>query len=199
MKKMVVFALACLAVSSRAMACSTDDLQSCKTCPEIAAAVQGKDPNAGDYYRGAFWNPLFAAYVHNCQPLARTLLAAGANPSFGGQQSSMALTIANRWPHDNEAVNKQWAAMLAKSGASVDVKLPYTDTTARAIVAGGDASIDYPVIWKSFLVAQPASTGVDPQIVQYCRSVSKAIGGSYSVEEECRKQESAARSRMSSQ
>lgn len=189
-------ALGCLSVAPQAMACSTEDLQSCKTCPEIAAAVRGKDPNAGDYYRGAFWNPLFAAYVRNCQSLGQTLLAAGANPSFGGQQSSMILTVSNRLPHNSETVNKQWASMLVNSGASVDVKLPYTDTTAREIVAGGEASVDYPVIWKGFLSAHPVAAGVDPQIVKYCRSVSEAAGGSYRIEETCRKQEASARSRM---
>lgn len=189
-------ALCCLAIGSQASACTTDNLQACKACPEIAAAAKGQDPNAGDYYRGAFWNLLFAAYVHNCQPLGQALLAAGANPSFGGQQSSMVLTVSNRWPHDSETVNKQWAAMLAKAGASVDVKLPYTETTAREIVTGGDASVDYPVIWKSFLAVQPASAGVDPQIIKYCRSVSEAAGGSYRIEETCRKQEAGARSRM---
>lgn len=187
-------ALGFLSVSAPALTCSTDALQSCKTCPEIAAAVRGKDPNAGDYYRGALWNPLFAAYVHNCQPLGRTLLEAGANPSFGGEQSSMILTVSNRWPHNNETVNKQWAAMLAKSGASVDARLPYTETTARAIVAGGNASVDYPAIWKGLLAPD-----VDPQIVKYCRSVSEAAGGSYRIEETCRKQESAAKSRMNAE
>jgi hypothetical protein len=76
------------------------------------------------------------------------------------------------------------------------VKLPYTDTTAREIVAGGEASVDYPVIWKGFLSAHPVAAGVDPQIVKYCRSVSEAAGGSYRIEETCRKQEASARSRM---
>lgn len=187
-------ALGFLSVSATALACSADELQSCKTCPEIAAAVQGKDPNAGDYYRGALWNPLFAAYVRNCQSLGRALLAAGANPSFGGQQSSMILTVSNRWPHNNETVNRQWAAMLAKSGANVDASLPFTETTARAIVAGGDVSVDYPAIWKGLL-----APGIDPQIVKYCRSVSEAAGGSYRIEEICRKQESAAKSRVNAE
>ncbi|WP_144022191.1 hypothetical protein [Caballeronia sordidicola] len=169
-----------------------DDLQACQSCPDVAAATKSQDPNGGEYYRGALWNPLFAAYIHNCQPLARQLLSAGANPSIGGQQASMVLSVANRWPHDKIEINQQWAKLLASNSASVDAMLPYTDSTARNLVATGESTVDYPYIWQGFLT-RPAG---DMRIARFCRSLANEAGGSYQVEEDCRKRESAARARI---
>ncbi len=107
--------------------CSALDFQACKSCGQLEAAVDYKQPSAGDYYRGAEWNGIFAAYVLNCPVIAAKLIKAGANPSSGGSSGSMILTVASKWPHDNKKINEAWAALLFTAGANMGTKLAWRD------------------------------------------------------------------------
>ncbi len=107
--------------------CSTSDFQSCKSCEQLEAAVDLKQPTAGDYYRGAEWNGLFSAYVLNCPIIAARLIRAGANPSSGGSSGSMILTVASKWPHNNKKINDVWAALLLAAGANMDSPLKWRE------------------------------------------------------------------------
>lgn len=51
------------AVDSRV--CYEGDLQACRSCDALAKVVTKSQPNDGEYYRGARWNGLYTAYVHN--------------------------------------------------------------------------------------------------------------------------------------
>lgn len=107
--------------------CSTSNFQACKNCGQLEAAVDYRQPSAGDYYRGAEWNGLFAAYVLNCPVIAAKLIKAGANPSSGGSSGSMILTVASKWPHNNKKINDAWAALLYTAGANMNTKLAWRD------------------------------------------------------------------------
>lgn len=107
--------------------CSASDFQSCKSCTQLDSAIDLKNPDAGDYYRGAEWNGLYTAYILNCQKVATKLLKAGANPSSGGSSGSMILTVADKWPHKNKKINEAWASLLLASGANVNMPLNWRD------------------------------------------------------------------------
>lgn len=116
--------------------CSISDFQACKSCLELAAAVDYKRPGAGEYYRGMRWNGLFSAYVLNCPVIAAKLLKAGANPVDGGESGSMILSVVGKWPHDNQQINEHWVALIATAGAKLDDKLPFGNIapTTRAFM-----------------------------------------------------------------
>ena len=105
--------------------CSTSNFQSCKTCAQLEAAVDLKQPTLEDYYRGAEWNGLFSAYFLNCPIIALKLIKAGASHSSGGSSGSMILTVASKWPHDDKKINDTWAALLLAAGANMDVPLKW--------------------------------------------------------------------------
>ena len=107
--------------------CSISDFQSCKTCAQLEAAVDLKQPTAGDYYRGAEWNGLFSAYRLNCPIIAAKLIKAGASPSSGGSSGSMILTVASKWPHDDKKINDAWAALLLSAGANMNAPLKWRE------------------------------------------------------------------------
>lgn len=122
--------------SAQSRACSPSDFQSCKSCAQLEAAIDLKNPNAGDYYRGAEWNGLYAAYVLNCQVIAAKLIKVGANPSSGGTSGSMIMTVAGKWPHNNKKINKAWASLLLASGADIDSPLNWRDRkSTREVLA----------------------------------------------------------------
>jgi len=108
---------------AQARICTSSDFQACKSCAQLEAAVDLKQPNAGDYYRGAEWNGLYTAYVLNCPIIAAKLIKAGANPSSGGLFGSMIMTVADKWPHNNKRVNDAWAALLFVSGVGLNTPL----------------------------------------------------------------------------
>src|SRR3982074_428139 len=78
---------------AQAKFCSSSDFQACKSCKQLEAAVDLKQPNAGDYYSGEEWNGLYAAYFLNCPIIAAKLIKVGANPSSGGDFGSMIMTV----------------------------------------------------------------------------------------------------------
>jgi hypothetical protein len=55
-------------------ACRMDDLQSCKSCSSLKASISSEGLSDGEYYRGALWNPLYAAFVNNCISIGKQLL-----------------------------------------------------------------------------------------------------------------------------
>ncbi|MEW0490218.1 hypothetical protein AB0U78_11230, partial [Escherichia coli] len=71
MKKINLFGivLSIVAVNPTAassLQCNKDNFDACKTCEQLSKAIDLKEPNRGDYYRGALWNGLYASYVINC-------------------------------------------------------------------------------------------------------------------------------------
>src|SRR5260221_604652 len=117
--------------------CSKTDFQSCKSCIQLEAAIDLKNPDAGDYFRGAEWNGLFSAYFLNCPIVAAKLISAGANPSSGGSSGSMILTVASKWPHNNKKINAAWAALLLVGGANMNSPLNWQGKqSTKALLAG---------------------------------------------------------------
>ena len=104
-------------------------------CSELEAAVDYEVPSAGDYYRGADWNGLYASYVANCPLIAAKLIKAGADPSSGGLMGSMIMSVSAKWPHDDESINQTWAALLLAAGASIDIPLNRMDGTTKDLLA----------------------------------------------------------------
>lgn len=126
--------------------CSPIDFQSCKSCDQLASAVSLKEPDSGEYYRGAEWNGLYAAYVLNCPIVAAKLLEAGANPASGGTWGSLIMTVAGKWPHNSKQVNEAWAALLLSAGADMDTSLNWRDHKNTKEVLAEELSYrpDYP-------------------------------------------------------
>jgi hypothetical protein len=131
--------------------CSIDYLQGCKSCKQLARITSQSEPDNGDYYRGAQWNGLYTAYVHNCLGVAETLLKRGANPNWGGWQGSMVLSIVDKWPHENQNINQKWAGLFLRYGARAGKKIPDQNKTPEMMVKEGDFEPDYPELWKKFL------------------------------------------------
>lgn len=145
----VLFALAAATssepVRAQTRTCSASDFQSCSSCLQLEPAIDLKQPNAGEYYRGAEWNGLFAAYVLNCPLVAARLLRAGANPSSGGTSGSMIFTVSSKWPHNNKKTNEAWAALLFAAGASINQRLNWREgkSTADLLAIEQSFSPDY--------------------------------------------------------
>lgn len=141
-----------LFVSANVLAeCELWDLQRCTSCDELTKTVVLKQPDQGEYYRGAYWNGLYAAYILNCQTVGKKLLDNHANPNLGGSFGSLLVSLANAWPHKNHSINKQWADILIKYSVDVDWKNPFTGMSARSIVEQEMISVDYPDIWNSMI------------------------------------------------
>lgn len=132
--------------------CSAEDFQACRSCAQLNAAVDLKSPMAGNYYRGAEWNGLFAAYVLNCPMVGALLIRAGADPAIGGTNGSMILTVAGKWPHNNRQINEAWAAMLLAAGASMVTPLPSQSgkSTSQMLLDDSWAKPDYSDLLTAF-------------------------------------------------
>lgn len=132
--------------------CSAEDFQACRSCPQLSAAIDLKSPMVGDYYRGAEWNGLFAAYVLNCPMVGARLIRAGADPAIGGANGSMILTVASKWPHNNRQINEAWAAMLLAAGASMATPLPSQSgkSTSQMLLDEAWAKPDYVDLLTAF-------------------------------------------------
>lgn len=106
--------------AASSLQCNKDNFDACKTCEQLSKAIDLKEPNRGDYYRGALWNGLYASYVINCPVIAEKLLSHGAIPSYGGYMGSMGAVLTGKWPHNNESINLSWADLLIKHGFDVN-------------------------------------------------------------------------------
>ena len=131
--------------------CSLDDLQRCTSCKALDKTVNLKNPDQGEYYRGAYWNGLYAAYVMNCQSVARKLLDNHANPNLGGSFGSFLATIANDWPHKKESINLEWSKLLLNYKIDPNWKNPYMEMSAKAVIDDGLLTVSYPSIWDTFV------------------------------------------------
>ena len=131
--------------------CSLGDLQRCTSCKALDKTINLKQPDQGEYYRGAYWNGLYAAYVMNCQSVARKLLDNNANPNLGGSFGSFLATVANNWPHKKETINQQWSKLLLNYKIDTNWKNPYVDMSAKTIIDDGLLTVSYPSIWKAFI------------------------------------------------
>ncbi len=136
----------------QASECSAQDFQGCKTCDELENAIDYRQPDAGDYYRGAQWNGLFASYVNNCPLIAGRLIHEGANPASGGPQGSMILAVASKWPHDDEEINTVFAAILLASGIDEKTKVdaPQNYSTKKTLKKNSWIEVDYDSILNLF-------------------------------------------------
>lgn len=128
--------------------CVLSDLQSCSSCPTLEKVLDLAKPDAGEYYRGAFWNGLFAAYRLDCFALGQKLLEHGANPNLGGASGSFLATLVQAWPHKEEKVNRKWATLVCKKSVDPDWKNPWTNESAREIVSNQEVSVEYPELWR---------------------------------------------------
>jgi hypothetical protein len=148
--RVLFFALLLSTAAERAYAhpCSLSDLQSCSSCPAVSKVLDLKNPDSGEFYRGAFWNGLFAAYRLNCLELAQDLLKHGANPNLGGVSGSFLATIVQAWPHNSEAINAKWAKLVCGFRVDANWKNPWTLENAREIVQKQEIKIAYPGLWN---------------------------------------------------
>lgn len=138
----------CCANSSENTKCHLADLQRCDSCIALKNAINLEKPDDGEYYRGAYWNGLYAAYKLNCPQVAKVLLDHRANPNLGGSSGSFLASLVSAWPHKNAAVNKQWAEMLINYPIDIYWKNPYTDQSAKEIINNGLIAVDYPEVWN---------------------------------------------------
>lgn len=146
----LIIASPVLADTPEPRTCSTSDFQACKSCNILARVTAKSDPNDGEYLHGAQWNALYAAYIHDCRTVAKTLFSRGANPNSGGSAGSMIISVADKWPHNNKAVNQKWAALLLKHGASGHKIVPEQGKTSKELLKEYGATPDYPDIWNQF-------------------------------------------------
>jgi len=138
---------------ARGQTCRLSDLQSCKTCPALEKVLDVSKPDAGQYYRGAFWNGLFSAYRLNCMSIGETLLKRGANPNLGGASGSFLATLVQKWPHNNVEINRKWTDLILKYPIDANWKNPWTDESAKEVVSNQEVTLDYPELWR--LLSQP--------------------------------------------
>ena len=153
----VITALFGLVVSANASrSCSITDFQSCSSCVELSEAIDITQPNAGEYYRGAYWNGLLMAYVRDCPNIGQLLLDNGASPVTGGNEGLLIYAVTNKWPHDDEVINSKWVNLLLKNGAAMDMPIEYDPqrTTTQTLNSrrneGLPMNIDYPHLLKKF-------------------------------------------------
>jgi len=128
--------------------CYAGDLQPCKTCDQIALAMQSQLPDNGEYIHGAQWNGLFAAYFHDCVALGETLLKRGANPNWGGTYGSMVISLSNKWPHRQKSINEKWIQLLKKYNVSSKRKVSLEDKLPADLLKEYGDEVDYPDLYK---------------------------------------------------
>ena len=128
--------------------CRIDDLQSCRHCVQLNSTLAGKDPNIGEYYRGALWSGLYASYVLNCQSIGRDLLERGANANAGGDYGLFSVTLTQKWPHNRKEINLQWLRLIRTHGLSAKWTSPFSKQNSIEIVNSGVIVPDYRDIWE---------------------------------------------------
>jgi ankyrin repeat protein len=125
-------------------ACRMDDLQSCKSCSSLKASISSEGLSDGEYYRGALWNPLYAAFVNNCISIGKQLLDAGVNPNAGGEFGLFLLSLTQAWPHNDKKTNATWRSLVISHGANLDWISPISHKSARQIIAEKGLLPNYP-------------------------------------------------------
>lgn len=133
--------------------CSFEEMRSCRTCAELATALEGVSPHDGRYEEDIKWSPLFGAFLKNCQRLALHLVEERqADPALGGRYGSMLITVSTYWENRNPRTSAQWARILERLGADADTVLPDIGRSSRQLVEDGVVEIDYPEIWTELTV-----------------------------------------------
>jgi hypothetical protein len=132
---------------AKAAHCALDDMQSCHSCPEVAKAIDLHNPDGGEYYKGAFWNGLYAAYRFDCLDIGRQLLDHKANPNLGGTSGSFLVTLVQAWPHDKLSINEKWVDLVKHYPIDPGWKNPWADEGAAEIVAKGEVPVAYRALW----------------------------------------------------
>jgi hypothetical protein len=136
--------------SAASRTCTSDDLQPCRTCVQISRVTSHEPPNGGEYLHGAQWNGLYAAYVRNCLKVAEDLLKRGADPNWGGSSGSMVISVSNQWPHNDIRINRKWAELLLKYGATARKIVPDQDKSPEAMLKTREFEPEYPELFKKF-------------------------------------------------
>lgn len=175
MKKVKLFfglVLSFVAINATAASsskCNKDNFDMCKTCEQLSKVIDLKNPNRGDYYRGALWNGLYTSYVINCPSIAENLLSNGAIPSYGGYMGSMGAVLTRKWPHNNEAINLSWANLLIKHGFDVN-KHTGSYKSATEVWAVDQDQIEYRSVFDK-LVQSSEVKPLDPsRNLEWCAS-----------------------------
>ena len=143
---------AAASAGSDAGSCSFQEMRNCRTCAELASALDGISPHDGRYEDGIKWSPLFGAFLKNCQRLALRLVEEQkAEPALGGRYGSMLITVSTHWENRNPRTSAQWGRILKRLGADADTMLPDTGKSSRQLVEQGVVKIDYPEIWADLV------------------------------------------------
>ncbi|QKX18589.1 hypothetical protein [Microbulbifer sp. YPW1] len=143
--KAALFLSIAIASPFSAAACSITDVKSCNTCSQLDATIDYENPSAGDYFRGARWNGLYAAYLRNCPLIGAKLIKKGANPVSGGLFGSMIMTVSQKWPHNDKKINEMWASLLLTADATLDKNIKEADRkdTKEIVAEVGSFKPDY--------------------------------------------------------
>lgn len=164
--------LSIVAVNSSAassLQCNKDNFDMCKTCEQLSKAIDLKNPNHGDYYRGALWNGLYTSYVINCPAVAEKLLSHGAIPSYGGYMGAMGAVLTGKWPHNNEAINLSWADFLIKHGLDVN-KYTGNYKSATEVWAVNEKQIAYKSVFDKLMQSGQVKPLDPSRNLEWCSS-----------------------------
>ncbi|ARB21535.1 hypothetical protein ACPEGK_28735 [Klebsiella sp. K794] len=149
--------------------CNKNNFDMCKNCEQLSRAIDLKNPNHGEYYRGALWNGLYASYVINCPSVAEKLLSHGAIPSYGGYMGAMGPVLTGKWPHNNEAINLSWADLLIKHG--IDVNQHTGDyKSATEVWALNEKQIEYKSVFDRLIQSSEVKPLDPSRNLEWCAS-----------------------------
>ncbi|HBT7661924.1 TPA: hypothetical protein MCW73_001441 [Klebsiella pneumoniae] len=157
------------AATASSLQCNKDNFNACKTCEQLSKAIDLKEPNRGDYYRGALWNGLYTSYVINCPVVAEKLLSHGAIPSYGGYMGAMGAVLTGKWPHNNESINLSWADLLIKHGLDVN-KHTGDYKSATEVWAVNEKQIEYKSVFNKLIQSSEVKPLDPSRNLEWCAS-----------------------------
>lgn len=166
---LVLSMVAVNATAARPSQCNKDNFNACKTCEQLSKAIDLKEPNRGDYYKGALWNGLYASYVINCPVVAEKLLSHGAIPSYGGYMGAMGAVLTGKWPHNNESINLSWADLLIKHGLDVN-KHTGGYKSATEVWAVNEKQIEYKSVFNKLIQSSEVKPLDPSRNLEWCAS-----------------------------
>lgn len=181
--KIKTIAIASMFFSFGALAveCDKNNFDKCKTCDQLQKAIDIKDPDFGDYYRGALWNGLYAAYVRNCPVVAEKLLSSGATPSLGGYLGSMGGVITQKWPHNDESINLAWADLLIKHGFGIS-NYSGDYKSATEVWANDVSRIEYKSVWNKLVSSSEFKPLEAARNLEWCASEKRNLFATSSLQ-----------------
>ncbi|WP_368294644.1 hypothetical protein [Klebsiella pneumoniae] len=166
---LVISMVAVNATAASPSQCNKDNFNACKTCEQLSKAIDLKEPNRGDYYKGALWNGLYASYVINCPVVAEKLLSNGAIPSYGGYMGSMGAVLTGKWPHNNESINLLWADLLIKHGLDVNERTG-DYKSATEVWAVNEKQIEYKSVFDKLIKSGEVKPLEPSRNLEWCAS-----------------------------